>query len=81
MVRLVSGSLSDHLWTGKYVRSCSVYPKKTSDMFELVENTLFAYSDDSALLAVVCKQVDRPVTAVSLNNELRRIQEWCIAGA
>ena len=38
----------------------------TSEMFELVENGLFAY--DSTLLAVVRKPADRPAVAASLNR-------------
>lgn len=38
---------------------------------------MFAYADDSILLAVVGKPVDRPVVAASLNRDLVRIQEWC----
>ena len=49
----------------------------TSEMFELVENRLFAYADDSTLLAVVRKPADRPAVAASLNRDLARIQEWC----
>ena len=49
----------------------------TSEMFELVENRLFAYADDSSLLAVVRKPADRPAVAASLNRNLARIQEWC----
>ena len=32
----------------------------TSEMFELVENRLYALADDSTLLAVVRKPTDRP---------------------
>ena len=46
-------------------------------MFELVENRLFAYADDSMLLAVVCKPADRSAVAASLKRDLARIQEWC----
>ena len=46
-------------------------------MFELVENRLFAYADDSIILAVVGKPADRPAVAASLNRDLARIQEWC----
>ena len=46
-------------------------------MFELVENTLFAYADDSTLLAVVRKPADRPAVAAALNIDLAIIQEWC----
>ena len=49
----------------------------TSEMFELVENILFAYADDSTLLAVVPKPADRPAVAASLNSYLARIQERC----
>ena len=49
----------------------------TSEMFELVENRLYAYSDDSTLLAVVRKPGDRPAVSASLNRDLARIQEWC----
>ena len=38
----------------------------TSEMFELVENRLYAYADDSTLLLV----------AASLNRDIARIQEW-----
>ena len=52
------------------------------EMFELVENRLFAYADDSTLLAIVRKQADRPAVAASLNRDLARIQEcrnlWCM---
>ena len=35
----------------------------TSEMFERVENRLFAYADDSTLLAVLRKTADRPAVA------------------
>ena len=46
-------------------------------MFELVENRLYAYADDSILMAVVRKPADRPAVTASLNRDLARIQEWC----
>ena len=49
----------------------------TSEMFELVENRLYAYADDSSLLVVVRKPADRPAVAASFNRNLVRIQEWC----
>ena len=49
----------------------------TSEMFELVENRLYAYADDSTLLAVVRKQPHRPPVAAFLNRDLARIQELC----
>ena len=45
-------------------------------MFELVENILFAFADDSTVLAVVRKPADRPAVAASLKKDLARIQEW-----
>ena len=41
----------------------------TSEMFELVENRLFEYADDSILLAVVRGPADRPAVAASLNRD------------
>ena len=49
----------------------------TSDMFDLVENRLFAYADDSTLLAVIRRPSDRPTVAASVNRDLARIHEWC----
>ena len=48
-----------------------------SEMFQLMENRLYAYDDNSTLLAVVRKPADRPAVAASLNRDLARIQEWC----
>ena len=49
----------------------------TDEMFELVRNRLYAYADDSTLLAVVRKPADRPAVAASLTRDLAWIQEWC----
>ena len=38
----------------------------TSKMFELVKNRLYAYADDSTLVAVVSKPADRPAVAASI---------------
>ena len=46
-------------------------------MFVMAENRLFAYADDSTLLAVVRKPAGRPADAASLNRYFDRIQEWC----
>ena len=48
-----------------------------SQMFNLVENRLFAYADDSTLLVVVRKPADRPAVAASRNRNLAGIQERC----
>ena len=42
---------------------------KKIEMFELVQNRLFAYADDSTLLAVVRMPADRPAVAASLNRQ------------
>ena len=44
------------------------------EMFELVENRPYAYADDSTVVAVVRKPVDRPTVAASLNRDLVKIQ-------
>ena len=62
--------------TGKRNGSSSVI-LYTTEMFEPVENILFAYADDSTLLAVVRKPTYRPAVAAFLNRDLARIQEWC----
>ena len=49
----------------------------SSEMFELVVNRLFAYADDSTLLAVLRKPEDRSAIDASLNRDLARIQKWC----
>ena len=49
----------------------------TTGMSELVKNRLYAYADDSILLAFVRKPVVRPAVAASLTRDLARIQEWC----
>ena len=46
-------------------------------VFELVENRLYAYADDSSLLAVVCKPAETPAVAALINRYFARIQEWC----
>ena len=48
----------------------------TREMFELVENRLYAYADDYTLQAVVCKPAGRPAVAASPNRDVARIQEW-----
>ena len=54
-----------------------LFLRYTREMFELVENRLFAYADDSTLLTVVRKPAGRPAVAATLNSDLARIQEWC----
>ena len=46
-------------------------------LYQLVESRLYAYADDSTLLAVVRKLADRPAVAASLNRDFAMIKEWC----
>ena len=39
----------------------------TSETFDLVENRLFAYADDSTLLAVIRRPSDWPTVTASVN--------------
>ena len=50
-----------------------------SEMFEPIENRLFAYADDSTLYyqLFASQQTDVPAVPASLNSYLSRIQEWC----
>ena len=52
----------------------------TSNMFELVGNRLYAYADDSTLLAVVRKPADRPAAAASRNRTWQRFRSGAITG-
>ena len=49
----------------------------TSEMFDLVENRLFVYVDDTSQLSVIRKPADRPAVAAFLSKDLACIQEWC----
>ena len=80
--RVVDGATSEWIPIVSGVAQGSVlgpllYILYTSEMFELVDNRLYAYADDSTLLAVVRKPADRPAVAASLNRDLARIHEWC----
>ena len=47
-----------------------------SEMFELLENRLYAYADDSALLVPIRRAAERPAVSV-LNRDWARIQYSC----
>ena len=53
----------------------------TNEMFELVENRLYAYYADSTLVAVVHKSADRPAVAASLNWDWLGFRSGAINGA
>ena len=49
----------------------------TADLFDVVENKLINYADDSTLFATVDKPSSRGSVALSLNRDLARISDWC----
>ena len=51
----------------------------TSELSSIVENTLITYADDSTLLATIPSPTDRLLVSDSLNRDLCRISEWCVA--
>ena len=75
MVLLVSGSQFFRARHRECVRSYPII--YAMEMFELVENRLYAYADDSTLLAVVRKPADRPALPDSFNRDFPKIQECC----
>ena len=76
MVLPVSGSQS-FLAFHREVLGSLLFILYTSEMFELMENRLYAYVDDSTLLADVRKPADTPAVAASLRRDLAWIQKWC----
>ena len=52
----------------------------TSEMFELVENRLYAYADDSTVLSVR-KPADRPAVFAYLNRDWIGFRSGAITGA
>ena len=49
----------------------------TSELFDILENDLVGYADDSTLLAVVPSPEDRVIVSQSFDRDLARIQSWC----
>ena len=49
----------------------------TSDMFNVVQNSLIAYADDTTLFAPISSPGDRISVNESLNSDLLNIYEWC----
>ena len=50
----------------------------TSELSEILENTLVTYADNSTLLATVPSPAERLNIGESLNRDLTRISEWCM---
>ena len=49
----------------------------TSDLFQILENKLIGYADDSTLMAVVPSPGVRVAVAESLIRDLGKVSEWC----
>ena len=49
----------------------------TADIFEVVENELVNYADDSTLFSICNKPADRDYVAQSINRDLEQISLWC----
>ena len=78
---VVDGATSEWITIVSVVRQGSVlgplmFILYTSEMFELVENRLYVYADDSTLLETIRKPADRPAVAASISREVARIYEW-----
>ena len=52
----------------------------TSEMFDLVENRLFACADDSTLLAVIRRLSDRPTVAASVTEICLEFMSGLVVG-
>ena len=48
----------------------------TSELFSIVENKLYSYADDSALVAVVPSPGERVAVSESMNCDLNRVSVW-----
>lgn len=57
-IPIVSGAPHGSVFVGLLFCLC------TSEMFDLVENRMFAYADDSTLLAVDCEHANRAAAGV-----------------
>ena len=70
---MVDGSISESIPIISGVPQGSVlgpllFVQYTSEIFELVENRLYAYADNSTRLAIVRKPTDRPAVAAYLKG-------------
>ena len=83
---MVDGAASDFIPIISYEPQGSVlgpllFILYTSKMFELFENKLFVFADDSTLLAVVHKPADRPAVAAPLTGIWLGFRSGAITGA
>ena len=49
----------------------------TAELYNILENDLYGYADDSTLIAIVPSPSARISVAQSLNRDLVKISEWC----
>ena len=49
----------------------------TAELFSIVENMLYGYTDDSALVAVVPSPGERVAVSESMNRDLNRVSVTC----
>ena len=49
----------------------------TTELFSIVENNLYGYTDDSTLVAVVPSPGKRVAVSESMNRDLNRVSVWC----
>ena len=49
----------------------------SSELFNILENTLIGYADDSTLMAIMPSTGVRVAVAESLIRDLGRVSEWC----
>ena len=49
----------------------------TADLFDVVENRLVNYADDSTLFSICNRPSDREYVAQSINRDLEQISLWC----
>ena len=49
----------------------------TAELFSIVENKLYGYTDDSTLVAVVPSPGERVAVSESMNRDRNRVSVWC----
>ena len=49
----------------------------TAELFSTVENKLYGYADDSALVTVAPSPVERQTVSEYMNHDLNKVSVWC----
>ena len=78
---VVDGSASEWILREGSVLRPLLFIIYASEIFELVENRLFADADDSPLLAVVRKPADRPAVLPPITRTWQGFRSGAITGA